>query len=163
MELSRTQRNRLTPVQRNYLRLAARHEPRRRIARNMLWAFGTGGGICAIGQGIQFAFMHWAGFDQKTAGNPTVAVMILLSITFTCLGVYDRFAQKAGAGSAVPVTGFANAMCSAALEHRSEGLVLGVGGQLFKVAGPVIVFGTTAAFIFALLRVLIMPLFGGHA
>lgn len=88
-------------------------------------------------------------FDMsaKQAGNPTVAVMILLSVILTCLGVYDKLAQWAGAGSAVPVTGFANSMCSAAIEHRSEGLVLGVGANMFKLAGSVIVFGVVAAFI----------------
>ena len=72
--------------------------------------------------------------------------MILISVILTSLGVYDKIAQWAGAGSAVPVTGFANSMCSAAIEHRSEGLVLGVGANMFKLAGSVIVFGTVAAF-----------------
>ncbi|MNN88475.1 SpoVA protein [compost metagenome] len=78
--------------------------------------------------------------------------MILISVILTSFGVYDKIAQWAGAGSAVPVTGFANSMCSAALEHRSEGLVLGVGGNMFKLAGSVIVFGTVAAFFVGLLH-----------
>jgi len=71
------------------------------------------------------------------------------------MGVYDKFAQWAGAGSAVPVTGFANSMASAAIEHQSEGMVLGVGGKMFKLAGPVIVFGTVAAFAVGIVHLLI--------
>ena len=160
MELSRKQRQRLTPAQRDYLKLATRLEPKRAIWRNMGWAFLIGGGICLLGQIIQTLFITYAGFDPKTAGNPTVAVLVLLSVILTSLGMYDRIAQLAGAGSAVPVTGFANAMCSAALEHRTEGFVLGVGGQLFKIAGPVIVFGTVAAFVFAIVRVSLKSLLG---
>jgi stage V sporulation protein AC len=76
------------------------------------------------------------------------------------MGVYDKIAQWAGAGTAVPVTGFANSMCSAALEHQSEGYVLGVGSNMFKLAGPTIVFGTVAAFIVGIIHVIIYP--GGH-
>lgn len=83
---------------------------------------------------------------KEQASDPTVATLILISVILTSLGIYDKFAQIAGAGSAVPVTGFANSVCSAALEHRSEGLVLGVGSNMFKLAGSVIVFGTVAAF-----------------
>ena len=92
-------------------------------------------------------------FDMSTteASNPTVAVLIILSVILTSFGVYDKIAQWAGAGSAVPVTGFANSMCSAALEHRAEGLVLGVGASMFKLAGSVIVFGTVAAFIIGII------------
>jgi stage V sporulation protein AC len=107
-------------------------------------------------------FVHWAGFDEKKASNPTVAVLIFLSVVLTSLGVYDKIAQWAGAGSAVPVTGFANTMSSAAIEHRSEGLVLGVGGKMFKIAGPVIVFGVVAAFVVGIVHLILNPHeFGG--
>jgi stage V sporulation protein AC len=91
-------------------------------------------------------------FTKESAGNPTVAVLILLSVILTTAGVYDKIAQKGGAGTGVPVTGFANSMASAALEHRSEGLVLGVGGNMFKLAGSVIVFGTVAAFVIGIIH-----------
>jgi stage V sporulation protein AC len=103
------------------------------------------------------SFVEWGGFDKKDAGNPTVAILILISVILTGLGVYDKIAQWAGAGSAVPVTGFANSMASAAIEHRSEGLVLGVGGKLFKLAGPVIVFGVVAAFIVGIVHLIFHP------
>lgn len=99
--------------------------------------------------------MHWFYMDEKKASDPTVAVLIFISVVLTSLGVYDKIAQWAGAGSAVPVTGFANSLSSAALEHRSEGLVLGVGGNMFKLAGSVIVFGTVAAFIIAIIHAIL--------
>lgn len=81
-----------------------------------------------LGQGIQEAFMAIFDMTSREAASPTVAILILLSVILTSFGVYDKLAQWCGAGTAVPVTGFANSMCSAALEHRAEGLVLGVGG-----------------------------------
>lgn len=98
--------------------------------------------------------------STKEAASPTVAVMILISIILTCFGVYDKISQFAGAGTAVPVTGFANSMCSAALEHRAEGLVLGVGANMFKLAGSVIVFGVVAAFIIGIIYACLG--FGGY-
>ncbi|RAP76944.1 stage V sporulation protein AC [Paenibacillus montanisoli] len=129
-----------------YQNFAKAREPARSIWANCLKAFLVGGLICVLGQAISEVFVYGFHMTRKEAGNPTVAVLIMLSIILTCLGVYDKIAQWAGAGTAVPVTGFANSMCSAALEHRSEGLVLGVGANMFKLAGSVIVFGVVAAF-----------------
>ncbi len=151
----------LTPVQQEYKELALKEEPKRPVFTNCIRAFLAGGTICLIGQGVQEGFVRWGGFDQKAAGNPTVAVMIILSTILTTIGVYDKIAQWAGAGSAVPVTGFANTMTSSALEHKSEGMVLGVGGKMFELAGPVIVFGTVAAFIIGILHWLFNPSIGG--
>lgn len=151
-----------TPVQQEYQKLAEQVEPKRPIFKNCWRAFLVGGTICVIGQVIQEMFVHWAGFDEKKASNPTVAVLILISVILTSLGIYDKIAQWAGAGSAVPVTGFANSMASAAIEHRSEGVVLGVGGQMFKLAGPVIVFGTVAAFFVGIVTFVFKGTGGGH-
>lgn len=151
----------LTPVQQEYKELALKEEPKRPLFSNSIRAFIAGGTICLIGQGVQEGFVRWGGFDQKAAGNPTVAVMIILSTILTVLGVYDKIAQWAGAGSAVPVTGFANTMASSALEHKSEGMVLGVGGKMFELAGPVIVFGTVSAFVVGILHWLLNPSIGG--
>ncbi|UHA75824.1 stage V sporulation protein AC [Paenibacillus sp. 481] len=133
-----------------YKQLAQKKEPPRSVFTNCWRAFLVGGTICLIGQGIQQLFITYFKMNKEQAGNPTVVVLVLLSVILTSCGVYDKIAQWAGAGSAVPVTGFANSMCSAALEHRSEGLVLGVGGNMFKMAGSVIVFGTVAAFVVAI-------------
>ena len=112
----------------------------------------AGGAICLLGQFIQDFFLWNFNFTEKTAGDPTVAVLILLSTALTAAGVYDHIAQWAGAGTAVPVTGFANSIASAAIEHRSEGYVLGVGASMFQLAGSVIVFGVFAAFLVALVK-----------
>ncbi|MGN7357836.1 stage V sporulation protein AC [Paenibacillus sp. SAF-054] len=135
-----------TLSQEDYKSIAQKHEPKRSTFKNCVLAFLIGGGICLVGQAIQQGFMSLFDMSVKEAASPTVAVLIIISIILTCLGVYDKIAQVAGAGTAVPVTGFANSMCSAALEHKSEGYVLGVGANMFKLAGSVIVFGTVAAF-----------------
>ncbi|WP_208920598.1 stage V sporulation protein AC [Paenibacillus uliginis] len=144
-----------------YKSIAKKHEPPSNILKNCLKAFLVGGLICVIGQGIQQFFMSVFHMNTKEASNPTVAVLILISVILTSFGVYDKIAQWAGAGTAVPVTGFANSMCSAALEHRAEGLVLGVGASMFKLAGSVIVFGTVAAFIIGIIYAL-LGIGGGH-
>lgn len=144
----------LTPTQREYQRLALNRMPKRSVAVNSLRAYLTGGLICVVGQGIQDMLIHWGGMDKKQAAAPTVAILIIVAVILTCLGVYDKLGQWAGAGSAVPVTGFANSMASTAIEHRAEGLVLGVGANMFKLAGSVIVFGTVAAFVIAIIRLI---------
>jgi stage V sporulation protein AC len=148
-------KQKLTWTQQEYQQLAKNKEPARPVVRNCFRAFLAGGIICLIGQALMVMFIRWFNFTEKTAGSPTVAVLILISVILTSLGVYDKIAQWAGAGSAVPVTGFANSMCSAALEHRSEGLVLGVGGNMFKLAGSVIVFGTVSAFVIGIIHLLL--------
>ncbi len=130
-------------------------QPARPWFRNAVRAFFTGGATCLLGQGIQELIVHYYHFSEKEAGNPTVAILIMLSALLTGLGVYDKFGQWAGAGSAVPVTGFANSIASAALEHKTEGYVAGVGSNMFKVAGPVIVYGVVAAFAVGLVRYLL--------
>lgn len=147
--------------QKEYQKLADKHVPSRPVLKNCVRAFLVGGLICVIGQGIQEAIMAWTGMDSREAASPTVAILIFVSVVLTCFGVYDKIAQWAGAGTAVPVTGFANSMCSAALEHRSEGLVLGVGANMFKLAGSVIVFGVVAAFIIGIVYVFLGH-GGGH-
>lgn len=151
MALQAKAKKKFTFVQQDYQELAKAKEPPRPVVRNCLRAFVVGGIICLIGQLLMNMFRTYFNFTEKTAGNPTVALLILISVILTSMGVYDKIAQWAGAGSGVPVTGFANSMCSAAIEHRSEGLVLGVGGNMFKLAGSVIVYGTVAAFFIGLI------------
>ncbi len=161
--MSNSKKKKLTPVQQEYKELSDKREPARPVLTNCIRAFFVGGTICVIGQAVTDLFVRWGGFDREKAANPTVAVLILLSVILTSFGVYDKMAQWAGAGSAVPVTGFANSMASEAIESRSEGLVLGVGGKMFALAGPVIVFGTVAAFIVGILHFIFNPNgAGGH-
>jgi stage V sporulation protein AC len=158
--VSSSKRKNLTPIQQQYQDFASAREAKRPILANCIRAFIAGGIICTIGQGIQLFFMTYFNFDEKTAGDPTVAILILISVILTSLGVYDQIAQWGGAGTAVPVTGFANTIAAAALDHKSEGFVLGVGGNMFKIAGPVLVFGVFSAFIVALVKVIIQSLGG---
>lgn len=141
---------------RHYQEYLKMRQPVKPWFKNSVRAFVSGGAICLLGQCIQEAFVHAFHFSEKTAGNPTVAILIILSALFTGLGLYDKVSQWAGAGTAVPVTGFANAIAAAAMEHRSEGYIVGVGGNMFKVAGPVIVYGVVSAFFVGLVRYVIM-------
>lgn len=150
------QKKTMTMTQKEYQELAKQQEPKRPVVKNCIRAFLVGGIICTIGECFMQMFIKWFGFTEKTAGNPTVAVLIIISVILTCLGIYDKIAQWAGGGSSVPVTGFANSLCSAAIEHRAEGLVLGVGGNMFKLAGSVIVFGTVAAFVVGIVHLIFM-------
>jgi len=142
----------VTNLKENYKTKVKDYQPKPPYVWNCVKAFLIGGLICLIGQALQDFYIHFFNFNEKTAGNPTSATLILISALLTGFGIYDRLGQFAGAGSAVPVTGFANSMTSAALEHRSEGLVLGVATNMFKLAGNVIVFGVVAAYIVGLIR-----------
>lgn len=139
----------------HYQKLAQHHTPQRPVLKNCLKAFFIGGAVCLIGQVISTMYTVYFGFTEKNAGDPTVATLIFIASLLTGLGVYDKLGQWGGAGMGVPVTGFANAVTSAALEHKSEGYVLGVGGNIFKLAGSVIVFGVMAAFIIGLVKALV--------
>ena len=142
-----------TPKQQEYQNFAQKQEPKRPLLLNCFRAFLVGGSISAIGQFFQWLYITYFGFTEVTAGNPTVATMIIIATLLTGFGVYDHLAQYAGAGTIIPVTGFANTVASAAIDHRSEGYVLGVGGNMFKIAGPVITFGMFSAFIVAIIRI----------
>ena len=140
--------------QKQYQVFLKSRQPAKPWMRNSIRAFLAGGLICLLGQGIEEIFVHFYHYSEQVAGNPTVAILIFLSALFTGFGVYDVFARYAGAGSAVPVTGFANGIAAAALEHKTEGYIIGVGTNMFKVAGPVIVYGVVAAFFVGLIRYL---------
>lgn len=150
----------LTAEQQKYQKFAKEKEPKRHVVKNCLKAFLVGGLICSIGQIIQWSFIKYFNFNEQNAGDPTVAVLIIISVALTGFGVYDHIAQWAGAGTAIPVTGFANSMASAAIEHKSEGYVLGTGGNMFKLAGSVITFGVFAAFLVGLIKVILKWLGG---
>lgn len=158
--MSNKQKKKLTPVQKQYQSFAKAREPKRSVLYNCFKAFVSGGAICVFGQGLQWMFITYFDFDELTAGNPTVAVIIIISVLLTGLGVYDHIAQWAGAGTIIPITGFANTIASASIEHRSEGYVLGVGGNMFKLAGSVIAFGVFSAFIIAIIKISIVGLGG---
>ena len=132
--------------------------PKTPLALNLLKAFLVGGIICTIGQAVTYFYIIFFFFFEQTAGNPTVATMIFFAMLLTGFGLYRKLGQFAGAGSAVPVTGFGNAVISAAIEHKSEGLVLGVGSNMFKLAGSVILFGVVSAFFVALVKLIFVSI-----
>ncbi len=141
-------------VKKEYKKLSQQKSPKIPLARNVIVAFVVGGGICILGQLIGELYIS-LGFDPEKAGDPTVATLIFVASVLTGLGIYDKFAQFAGAGTAVPVTGFANSIVSSAMEFKSEGLVLGVGCKMFSLAGTVIVFGTVTAFFAGIIHALL--------
>ena len=124
------------------------------MGRNMVWAFLVGGLICTAGQGLTQLYQSY-GLDQDQAGTATSVTLIFAAALLTGLGVFDKLAKRAGAGTLVPITGFANAMVSPALEFKSEGLITGTAAKLFTVAGPVLVFGISASVIYGLILCLL--------
>jgi stage V sporulation protein AC len=137
-----------------YQNITQRLMPRRPIWRNLVWAFLIGGIICEVGQCVQWFFMQHH-MSTKAASTPTAIVMVGLGALLTGLGVYDRIVKLGGMGGSLPITGFANAMVAPAMEFKTEGLIMGIGARLFSVAGPVLVYGMSTAFVVGALRYLI--------
>ena len=136
----------------NIKNVKQKHDKKSPVFTNCFRAFLIGGTICMIGQFIATFYMIIFDFTEKTVGNPTVATIVIITMLITGFGWYDHLGQFAGAGSAVPVSGFANAVISSAIEHRTEGFILGVGMNMLKLAGPVIVYGVFSSFIIALIQ-----------
>ena len=122
--------------------------------KNLVWAFLVGGGICTLGQGLLNGYQH-LGLEQDQAATAVSVTLIFLAVLFTGLGWFDKLAKHAGAGTLVPITGFANAVAAPALEFRAEGLVTGVGAKLFAIAGPVLVYGISAGVVYGLILALL--------
>ncbi len=133
-----------------YKNYTKKHAPKSKAGKNACLAFLAGGLICVLGQGIKDWYSTFLQ-EESTLSSAVSITLIGLSCFLTALGVYDRLAKYAGAGTMVPITGFANATISPALDSKSEGLVLGVGAKLFTIAGPVIVYGTVASVVYGLI------------
>ena len=134
-----------------YARFADAHAPRSPIVKDCLWAFFVGGSICTLGQVLHDVFQKILSLSEETAGTLTSISLILIAVILTALGVFDNIAKHAGAGTLVPITGFANAVVSPAIDSHAEGLVLGVGAKIFTVAGPVLLYGTFAGFLYGVI------------
>ena len=137
-----------------YKALVAAHAQKSPMGKDCLLAFLVGGGICVLGQ-LLLDLYTGLGLTKDAAGTAVSVTLIGLSALLTALGVYDKLAKHAGAGTLVPITGFANAVSSAAIEFRSEGLVTGLAANLFRIAGPVIVYGAAASVVYGLLLCLL--------
>ncbi|MBR2742341.1 MAG: stage V sporulation protein AC [Clostridia bacterium] len=142
----------------DYQTLVKRFSKNSRTAKNTLNAFWTGGLICILGQALLDLFDSQKHLTHDEAVAAVTVVLVLLSALATGAGLYKPVAKFAGAGTLIPVTGFANAVVSAGLEFRSEGLVTGLGIKLFTIAGPVIVYGSAASFIYGVILWIIKTL-----
>ena len=130
-----------------YKKYADARAPKSPLGKDCLHAFLSGGFICVLAQGLTDVYTRLCGLPKEDAGTLTAATLVFLAALLTGLGVFDRIAKWAGAGTLVPITGFANAVVSPAIEFRREGLVLGLGAKLFTIAGPVLVWGVSASVI----------------
>ena len=140
--------------QNDYEKLVKQASPNSKILKNCLGAFLVGGIICTIGQAL-LTWYYSLGMDKTTSGALTSIMLIALAILLTACHVFDKIAKFAGAGTLVPITGFANAMASPAMEFKAEGFILGVGAQMFSIAGPVIVYGVVASMVYGAILLLI--------
>lgn len=136
-----------TVSKKEYSERVKKASPNSPVLKDCLWAFFTGGFICTAGQALCGLYQN-LGLELKDARTAVSISLILLSAAFTALGWYDNIAKHAGAGTLVPITGFANSMVSPAMEFKSEGFITGLGAKLFTVSGPVLVFGITASIVY---------------
>lgn len=146
-------------VKSRYARDAAKYRPPTPHLRNFVMAFLVGGSISALGQVLHAVFVA-QGLDDAQAGARMATVLIAVGAVLTGLGLYDRIGKIAGAGSAIPISGFANSIVAPAMEFSREGYVLGTAAQMFVIAGPVIVFGVVAAFVSAAVRYFLVGIGG---
>ncbi len=130
-----------------YAQIVKNHDSPSPILKNCFYAFLVGGGICAFGQLLLYVYTR-VGLSEDVSKKCVTICLIFLACLLTGIGVFDKLAKKAGAGTLVPITGFANAMCSPAIDNKAEGFVLGVGAKMFTIAGPVIVYGVSASVIY---------------
>lgn len=134
----------------DFKELCDRHAPKTKSKKNCLLAFLVGGGICLFGEALANLFLY-LGLEEKKAYLAVTLILIILASVLTSLGIFDRIAQHAGAGTLVPVTGFSNAVTSSAIDTRSEGFITGIGTKIFTVAGPVILYSAFAGTVYGII------------
>ena len=137
-------------TQKEYGKLVKELSPKSPIWKDCLKAFVIGGLICTIGQGIMNIYKALE-LEEEAAGTATSITLIFLAALLTGLSLYDNIAKHAGAGTLVPITGFANSIAAPAVEFKTEGFILGVGAKMFTIAGPVIVYGVAASVVYGLI------------
>ena len=134
-----------------YKKYAAARAPKSPMIKNCLWAFLVGGAICTLAEALVLLYGRIFDLPREEAGTLCSVTLIFLAALFTALGLFDKLAKHAGAGTLVPITGFANSVASPAIDSRAEGFVLGVGAKIFTVAGPVILYGTAAGALYGVI------------
>lgn len=145
----------LSPEAEAYRALVKERQPKSRVAAQCVKAFAVGGLICLLGQAIHDLYANVLHLEETAVGSWTSITLVALAALLTGLGLYDRIGAFAGAGSVVPITGFANSIAAPAMEFKTEGLILGTGAKLFTIAGPVLVYGIGASVICGLVYWLI--------
>ena len=135
----------------DYKAYAKAHAPRSPIFKNCVKAFLIGGFICAVSQGLRELYIFIWGFEVSDASALASVTLAAIAIALTAFSVFDKIAKHAGAGTLVPITGFANAVASPAIDSKAEGLVLGIGVKIFSVAGPVLFYGTVSGMIYGII------------
>ena len=137
-------------TEKQYGKLVSEHGPKSPVGKDCLNAFWIGGLICTLGQVCMNCYTN-LGLDKEAAGTAMSMSLVALSALLTGLSLYDNLAKYGGAGTLVPITGFANAIAAPAVEFKTEGFILGVGAKLFTIAGPVIVYGLAASVVYGFL------------
>lgn len=134
-----------------YGRYVEARAPRSPLLKDCVLAFLVGGAVCTLGELLRHLYLDVFGLEQESASTLVSVTLIAVAVILTGLGWFDRIAKYAGAGTLVPITGFANAVVSPAIDSHAEGLVLGVGAKIFTVAGPVLLYGTLAGFVWGVI------------
>lgn len=145
----------------SYKKYAESMSPRSPVFKNSLRAFLVGGLICSVGEGLLTIYGDVLELTDRESGIMCAVTLVFVAALLTGVGIFDNIARWAGAGTLVPITGFANAVASSAMDSRSEGLVLGVGAKIFTVAGPVLLYGTLAGTVYGVIYFFV-GLLGAH-
>ena len=139
-----------------YSEIVKKHTPKEDVLKNAIIAFFAGGTLGAFSELLLNCYMIWFNLPRKESGVCVILTLIIVASVLTALGVFDLLVSKLKSALIIPITGFAHSMTSAAIEYRKEGLVLGIGGNIFKLAGTVILYGIVAVYVFGIIRIIIM-------
>lgn len=134
-----------------YKKYAAAHAPKSPLIKNCLRAFFVGGAICCLGEGLRTLYQGPCGLEKDVASSLCSVTLVFFAVLLTTVGLFDKIAKFAGAGTLVPITGFANSVASPAIDSHAEGLVLGLGAKIFTVCGPVLLYGTLSGVVYGVI------------
>ncbi len=140
----------------NYLKIVKKHTPHEDVLKNAIMTFIIGGLVGTLSEMILRCYMMWFNLPRKEAGVSVILTWIIIASILTALGIFDVLVSKFKSALIIPITGFAHSMTSAAMEYRKEGLVLGIGANIFKLAGTVILYGIVAVYVFGIIRIIIL-------
>ncbi len=139
-----------------YVELVEKHTPKEDIVKNATVSFLAGGVLGILSELLLRGYMMWFSLPRKEAGVVVILTLIVIASILTAFGVFDQCVSKLKSALIIPITGFAHSMTSAALEYRKEGMVLGIGANIFKLAGTVILYGIVSVYVFGIIRLIVM-------